>query len=103
MFDVDIIETRGAIRVTIAGRFVRDFVEEGKRFMYGRRGPVDVTVNISGISFVDFYGEKALTWMRMMGAKFVACSPYSLRICRRLHLPVAGAAARQELVTARAS
>ncbi len=99
MFDVDIIETRGAIRVTIAGKFVSHFVEDAKRFMGGRKAPTEITVDISKISFVDFCGEKALTWMRLIGAKFVACSPYSLRICKRLHLPVVS----EQLVAARAS
>ena len=88
MFRVQILENRAAIRLKVAGMFVRNFVEEAQQFVASREAPEKVTVDISEISFVDFYGEKALKWMRSIGAMFIAESPYSLRICKRLHLPV---------------
>ncbi len=97
MFRVQILENRSAIRLKVAGTFVRNFVDEAQQFVASRKAPEKVTVDISEISFVDFYGEKALNWMRLMGARFIAESPYSLRICKRLHLPVVSKALSPDL------
>ena len=52
-----------------------------------------ITMIIEGsseITYVDSAGETALTWMRLIGAKFVAETSYSLHLCERLHLPLTG-------------
>jgi hypothetical protein len=97
MFRVQISESPGAINLKVAGKFVSHFVEDATRFLSCHKGRARVTVDISEISFVDFCGERALNWMRVAGATFVAKTPYSLRVCRRLRLPVRSATLSPEL------
>lgn len=103
MFRVQIFENCSAIRLKVAGTFVRNFVDNAQQFIARRKAPAKVTVDMSEISFVDFHGEKALRWMGLIGAKFIAESPYSLRICKRLHLPVVSKSLLPDLAGAQPS
>ncbi len=90
MFRMAMVEARGGITMTIEGRLVGLFAEEAKQLIVRRKIPAELTVDISEVTYVDSVGELALMWMRLVGAKFVAQSSYSLDVCERLHLPVIG-------------
>jgi len=89
MFRIEIVEALGGITMTIEGRFVSHFAETAKQLIVRGKIPTELTVDISDITYVDSTGETALTWMRLIGAKFVAETSYSLHLCKRLHLPLA--------------
>ena len=88
MFRVEVVEASGGITMTVEGRFVGVYADEAKQLIVRRKIPADLTVDISEVTYVDSVGELALTWLRQIGAKFVADNSYSLDVCERLHLPV---------------
>jgi ABC-type transporter Mla MlaB component len=90
MFRMEIVETSDGITMIIEGRLVSHFAETAKQLIARSKTPAKLRVDISEITYVDSAGETALTWMRLIGAKFVAETSYSLHRCARLHLPRTG-------------
>ena len=72
MFRIEIVEASDGITMIIEGRFVSHFAEAAKQLIVRGKIPAELTVDISEITCVDSVGETALTWMRLIGAKFVA-------------------------------
>ncbi|MFZ3210048.1 MAG: hypothetical protein WA188_00895 [Terriglobales bacterium] len=88
MFRIEIVEASDGITMIIEGRLVSHFAETAKQLIARSKIRAELTVDISEITYVDSAGETALTWMRLIGAKFVAETSYSLHLCERLHLPL---------------
>jgi len=88
MFRIEIVEASEGIAMIIEGRLVSHFAETAKQLIARSKTPAELTVDISEITYVDAAGETALTWMRLIGAKFVAETSYPLHLCERLHLPL---------------
>ena len=45
-------------------------------------------VDITELMFVDALGEEVLSFLKRLGAQFLAETAYSLDVCERLHLPL---------------
>ncbi len=90
MFRMEFEEVGTELVVRIEGRFVGHFAEEAKQLIVRRKIPSKLRVDLSDVTFVDLSGEEALLWLGHIGADFVAETSYSLDICERLCLPLAG-------------
>jgi hypothetical protein len=88
MFRIEIVEVSDGITMIIEGRLVSHFAETAKQLIARSKTLSELTVDISEVTYVDSAGERALTWMRLIGAKFVAETSYSLHLSERLHLPL---------------
>ena len=91
MFRMEFEELDTSLTIRILGRFVGHFAEEAKLLIARKKVPEKLTVDISDVTFVDLDGEESLTWLSKVGANFVAQSSYSLDVCDRLKLRLAGA------------
>ncbi len=89
MFRIEIVEATDGITMIMEGRLVSHFAETATQLIARSKTAAELTVDISEITYVDSAGERALTWMRLIGANFVAETSYSLHLCERLHLPLA--------------
>lgn len=89
MFRMEFEEVGTSLRVLIEGRFVGHFANEARQLIARRRFPTQLAVDLTEVTFVDWVGEEALTWLSQIGAKFIAESCYALDVCERLHLPLA--------------
>jgi anti-anti-sigma regulatory factor len=87
MFRITVDEHPAGATMRVEGRFARDAAEEAKHAMMCRNTPAGLVVDLSEVTFADAAGEKALGWLRSIGAKFVAETSYSLHLCECLHLP----------------
>jgi len=56
-----------------------------------------VVVDLSEVTFVDSMGETVLSFLGRLGAEFVAETAYSLDVCERLDLRLAGNGTSQRL------
>ena len=88
MFRIAFEDVGSSVLVRIEGRFVSQFAEEARLLVSRRKAPKELIVDISDVIAVDAVGEEVLTWLRLMGATFVANRSCALRICERLNLPV---------------
>jgi hypothetical protein len=88
MFRIEILEASDGVTMIIEGRLVSHFAETAKQLIARSKSLAEVTVDISEVTYVDCAGETALTWMRLIGAKFVAETSYSFHLCELLHLPL---------------
>ena len=88
MFRIEIVEASDGITMIIEGRLVSHFAETAKQLIARSKTLAELTVDISEITYVDSAGDTALTWMRLIGAKFIADTSSSLHLCERLHLPL---------------
>jgi len=89
MFRIEIVDASDGVTIIIEGRLVSHFAETAKQLIARSKSLVELTVDISEVTYVDSAGETALTWMRLIGAKFIAETSYSGHLCERLHLPLA--------------
>ena len=86
MFRISFEERPTGVTMRIEGRFAGHFASEARQLVAVRNLPSDLVVDLSDVTFVDSAGEDALTWLKTIGAEFVADTSYSLHLCERLQL-----------------
>ncbi len=86
MFRISFEERPAGVTMRIQGRFAGHFATEARQLVAVRNLPADLVVNLSDVTFVDSAGEDALTWLKTIGAEFIADTSYSLHLCERLQL-----------------
>jgi len=88
MFRAELEQLANGSLLKMEGRLVGDWASEAKSLL--SRGPVPkgLIVDLTEVSYVDAIGEQVLTWLRSIGAKFVAEAVYATAICKRLNLPI---------------
>jgi hypothetical protein len=89
MFRMEFENVGPGVRVRIEGRFVGYFANEARQLIARRKIPAQLVVDLTEVTFVDWAGEEALTWLSQIGAKFIAKGCYALDVCDRLRLPLA--------------
>jgi hypothetical protein len=77
------------LTIQLEGRLVGEFAEEVRDLVM--RGEIrrNVIVDLSEVTFVDAVGEAILSWLKRIGAEFVAEALYPRHVCERLRLPFA--------------
>jgi hypothetical protein len=70
------------------GNLVGQWAEEARSLLTNGPGPRGLVVDLTDVSYVDYVGEKVLTWFASIGACFMAKAVYAASLCDRLQLPV---------------
>ena len=86
------IETQDSQKVLIfrlQGRLTGDDAEHVRMLAAGCNSERGLLVDLTEVTFIDSVGETALSFLRQLGAKFVAEDAYMLDVCERLHLSLA--------------
>ena len=88
MLRVETQETDDALICRLEGRLTGEGAEQ-LRLMVTRCGSdSDLVVDLTEVMFIDAVGENVLSFIKKLGAEFVADTAYSLDICERLQLPL---------------
>jgi hypothetical protein len=78
----------GSLKVLLQGRLVGLYAEDARTILVRYQDSTSMTVDLSEVTFVDPYGERVLSWLGRLGAKFVAVNVYTRGVCERLQLQV---------------
>ncbi len=54
-----------------------------------RNTEMGLIVDLTEVTFIDSAGEATLSFLSLLGAKFIAQDVYLLDVCNRLNLPLA--------------
>jgi anti-anti-sigma regulatory factor len=78
----------GTMTVRLEGRLVGLYAEDARVTLARYHAPASILVDLSEVTFVDGFGERVLSWLGRLGAKFVAVNVYTRSVCERLRLEV---------------
>jgi hypothetical protein len=89
MLRVEISDSAGTLILRLEGRFTADDAEHTGTLAarFAARGKL--LVDLTEVVFIDAAGEEVLSFLRELGAEFVAPNSYVLDVCERLNLRVA--------------
>src|SRR5271165_4059095 len=90
MLRVDLSDSANTLCVKLEGRFAGIDAESTRMFMTRCRDGVRLVVDLTEVTFIDSVGEEVLSFFGRFGAEFVAQTSYTLDVCERLHIPLAG-------------
>jgi hypothetical protein len=90
MLRVEIQDLLDASIVRLEGRLAGDWADHVRMLMSRRHAGMRLVVDLTEVTFVDGLGEEVLWLLKRLGAEFVADTSYTLDVCKRLHLPLAG-------------
>jgi len=83
------IDLLGNSTLRMSGRMADGCREEIESFVSSHKALSDIVVDLSEVTYFDWAGEAALSWLGQLGARFTANNPYSLHVCERLGLSIA--------------
>jgi hypothetical protein len=89
MLRVEFHDVGSTVTMRLEGRFDAPFAKNTRDLVTRCKIPLRLVVNLSEMTFVDADGEQVLSWLARIGGEFVAENCYPLRVCERLHLPMA--------------
>lgn len=72
----------------LEGRLSGERAEQVRTLVIRSNAEMKLIVDITELMFVDALGEEVLSFLKRLGAQFLAETAYSLDVCERLHLPV---------------
>jgi hypothetical protein len=81
--------TTDKVVLKIEGRLVGPWVDELRETVWRRNGwrqPLEI--DVADLTYVDEDGEKTLSWLYSMGARFQGKSPFSEFLFERLKIPL---------------
>jgi hypothetical protein len=87
MLRVITIQTVDILTIKLEGRLTGERAEQ-VRTLVTRSTEMRFIVDITELMFVDALGEEVLSFLKRLGAQFLAQTAYSLDVCERLHLPL---------------
>ena len=89
MLRVITIQTVDILTIKLEGRLTGEERAEQVRTLVTRSNTeMRLVVDITELMFVDALGEEVLSFLKRLGAQFLAQTAYSLDVCERLHLPL---------------
>lgn len=88
MFRAELKQLVDGAMLKMEGRLVGEWAREAKSLLSCGPVPKRLLVDLTDVSYVDVVGEQVLTWLRSIGARFVAKAVYAAAVCKRLNLPV---------------
>ena len=89
MLLVEMHDSSNAFIIRLEGRFTREGAEHVRTLVTRCHTEMRLVVDLTEVTFVDAVGEEVLSFLRRLGAEFVADTAYTLDVCERLHLPLA--------------
>ena len=88
MLRVETNYTGEALSLRLEGRLTGEQAEQVRALATQSKTEAKFIVDITELMFVDAVGEEVLSFLRRLGAQFVAETSYSLDVCDRLKLPL---------------
>lgn len=85
------IETQQLDRALICrleGRFTGEGAEQVRTLVMRCDAKLKLVVDLTEMMFIDALGEEVLSFLKKLGAQFIAETSYSRDICERLNLPL---------------
>ena len=81
-------QTVDILTFKLEGRLTGERAEQFRTLVTRSNSEMRFIVDITELMFVDGLGEEVLSFLKRLGAQFLAQTAYSLDVCERLHLPV---------------
>ncbi|MGB8731606.1 MAG: hypothetical protein WCC99_10205 [Candidatus Sulfotelmatobacter sp.] len=88
MLRVETQELDGALICRLEGRFTGKGAEEVRTLVTRCDSKLELVVDLTEMMFIDAIGEEVLSFVKKLGAQFIAETSYSWDICERLSLPL---------------
>ena len=88
MLRVQTQESNGALICRLEGRFTGKGAEEVRTLVTRCDSKLQLVVDLTDVMFIDTIGEEVLSFVKRLGARFLAETSYSLDVCERLNLPL---------------
>src|SRR5215471_16973478 len=88
MLRVETQELEGVLICRLEGRFKGEGAEQVRSFITRFNTKLRLLIDLTEVMFIDAVGEEALSFVKKLGAQFVAETSYSRDICERLQLPL---------------
>src|SRR5271166_5135069 len=90
MLRVGTEESVDALIFRLEGRFTGEGAEQVRTLVTRCNNEMRLVVDLTEVLFIDALGEGVLSFLKRLGAQFVAETSYSRDVCERLHLPLVG-------------
>ncbi len=90
MLRVETQELDGALICKLEGRFTGEGAEQVRTLATRCDSKLELVVDLTEIMLIDAIGEEVLSFVKKLGAQFIAETSYSRDICERLQLPLIG-------------
>ena len=90
MLRVETQELDGALICRLEGRFTGEGAEQVRTLVTRCDSKLELVVDLTEIMFIDAIGEEVLSFVKKLGAQFIAETSYSRDVCERLQLPFIG-------------
>ena len=88
MLRVEAQEVEDALIYRLEGRFTGEGAEQFRTLVTRCDSKLKLAVDLTEVMFIDALGEQVLSFVKRLGARFVAETSYSRNICERLRLPL---------------
>ncbi|HXZ30733.1 MAG TPA: hypothetical protein VEH30_00510 [Terriglobales bacterium] len=89
MLRVEMHDSSNAFIISLEGRFTGEGAEHVRTLVTRCHTEIRLVVDLTEVTFIDAVGEEVLSFLKRLGAEFVADTAYTLDVCERLHLPPA--------------
>ena len=96
MLRAEIHQLKGGPLLKLEGRLVGEAAEVARALVTKTMVPVPtrLLIDLTDVTYIDSIGEQLLTWLKDIGAAFIASGIYVMGVCERLHLPLRRRAGR---------
>ena len=88
MLRVQTQELNGALMCRLEGRFTGKGAEEVRTLVTRCDSNLQLIVDLTDVMFIDTIGEEVLSFVKKLGARFIAETSYSRDVCERFSLPL---------------
>jgi len=88
MLRVETQQIDGALICRLEGRFTGQGAEQVRTLVTRCDSKLELVVDLTETMFIDAIGEEVLSFVKKLGAQFIAETSYSRDICERLNLPL---------------
>ena len=89
MLRIEMHHTVDALTIRLQGRFTGQGAEQVRTLVTHSRIEKKLIIDLVDVMFIDAVGEEVLSFLKRLGAEFVAETSYCLDVCERLLLPLA--------------
>jgi hypothetical protein len=88
MLRVETQQLDGSLICRLEGRFTGEGAEQVRTLVTRCDSSLQLVVDVTEMMFIDAVGEEVLSFVKKLGAQFIAETSYSRDICERLNLPL---------------
>lgn len=90
MLRVEIHDSANILSLKLEGRFTGEDAENTRTLITRCRNGMKFIVDLTDVTFIDSVGEEVLSLFGRFRAEYVAQTSYTLDLCERLNLRLAG-------------